>query len=114
MLSFLEENKAAVVVISDEAHFHLNGSVNKQNYRYWAMENPRELHQRPLYSPKVTVWCAVTPFCVIGPYFFEENGITVTVTSARYINMIESFFEPKLRRRGTDIQNVWLIRLLPQ
>jgi hypothetical protein len=107
MLSFLEENEAAVVVISDEAHFHLNGSVNKQNYRYWAMENPRVLHQRPLYSPKVTVWCAVTPFCVIGPYFFEENGITVTVTSARYINMIESFFAPELRKRGIDIQNVW-------
>ncbi|KAK7086640.1 hypothetical protein SK128_008212, partial [Halocaridina rubra] len=30
--------------MSDEAHFHLNGMVNQQNCRYWALENPRELH----------------------------------------------------------------------
>ncbi|KAF2347113.1 hypothetical protein FHG87_022131 [Trinorchestia longiramus] len=59
---------------SDEAHFHLSGSVNKQNCRYCAEDNPRELHQRPLQSPKVTVWCAVSKFGVIGPYFFEEDG----------------------------------------
>uniref|UniRef100_A0A1B6HQS9 DUF4817 domain-containing protein n=1 Tax=Homalodisca liturata TaxID=320908 RepID=A0A1B6HQS9_9HEMI len=29
----------------------------KQNMRYWADTNPRELHQRPLHSPKVTVVC---------------------------------------------------------
>ena len=27
----------------DKAHFHLSGYVNKQNYRYWAPENPQEL-----------------------------------------------------------------------
>jgi len=26
----------------------------KQNIRYWADTNPRELHERPLHSPKVT------------------------------------------------------------
>jgi hypothetical protein len=25
---------------SDEAHVHLSGTVNKQNFRYWAAENP--------------------------------------------------------------------------
>jgi hypothetical protein len=28
------------LIMSDEAHFHLNGNVNKQNFRYWAAENP--------------------------------------------------------------------------
>ena len=41
-----------MVLMSDEAHFHLNGAVNKQNCRYWAAENPREIHQKPLHSPK--------------------------------------------------------------
>ncbi|KAG8283766.1 hypothetical protein J6590_011137 [Homalodisca vitripennis] len=38
--------------ISDEAHYNLNGLVNKQNIRYWARINPGELHQRPLHSLK--------------------------------------------------------------
>ena len=29
--------------MTDEAHFHVSGYVNKQNYRYWAPENPQEL-----------------------------------------------------------------------
>ena len=55
MLDMFEENEDLTLIMSDEAHFHLNGTVNKQNSRYWASENPRELHQRPLHSPKVTV-----------------------------------------------------------
>ena len=31
------------ILISDEAHFHLNGMVNHQNYHYWVLENPRKL-----------------------------------------------------------------------
>ena len=27
------------LLMTDEAHFHLSGYVNKQNYRYWAPEN---------------------------------------------------------------------------
>ncbi|XP_014471890.1 PREDICTED: uncharacterized protein LOC106742984 [Dinoponera quadriceps] len=45
--------------MNDEAHFHLSGYVNKQNFHYWAPENPNELHERPLHSAKVTVWYAV-------------------------------------------------------
>jgi len=33
---------------------------------------------------------------VIGPYFFEEGGATVTVTSDRYVEMLETFLRPKL------------------
>jgi len=40
------------LLMTDEAHFHLSDYVNKQNYRYWAPENPQELHQRPLHSER--------------------------------------------------------------
>jgi hypothetical protein len=90
----------AVVLTSDEAHFHLSGYVNKQNFRYWARQNPRELHQRPLHSERVTVWCAVAQFGLIGPYFFEEEGRTVTVTCQRYVKMLRDFLQPRINDLG--------------
>jgi hypothetical protein len=107
MLQIFEEHDNAVIMMSDKAHFHLNGTVNKQNCHYWASENPRTLHQRPLHSPKTTVWCTVTKECVIGPYFFEDNGVTVTVNSHRYIEMINNFVIPELHVRGMNTHTVW-------
>ncbi|GFT34726.1 DUF4817 domain-containing protein [Trichonephila clavipes] len=54
----------AVLILSDEAHFHLSGTVNEQNFRYWTAENPQLLHQSQLHSPRVTVWCVVAEFGV--------------------------------------------------
>ncbi|GBM61701.1 hypothetical protein AVEN_57131-1 [Araneus ventricosus] len=31
-----------ILLSGDEAHFHLSGCVNKQNFRYWAPNNPRQ------------------------------------------------------------------------
>jgi len=85
------------LVMSDEAHFHLHGTVNKQNFRYWSAANPHELHQRHTYDLKVTVWCAVWSRGVTGPYFFEdEDGIAITVTSQLYTEMINEFLSPNL------------------
>jgi len=33
---------------------------------------------------------------VVGPYFFEEGGETVTVTSNWYCEMLENFLRPRL------------------
>jgi hypothetical protein len=38
---------------------------------------------KPLHTEEVTVWCGVSAFGIIGPYFFEENNRTVAVTAAR-------------------------------
>lgn len=97
--------QAAVVFFSDEAHFHISGSVNKQNMRYWSGENPRELHQKPLHCERVTVWCAISVMGIIGPYFFEENERAVTVNAARYRSMIEEFFIPSLEEM--NVRDVW-------
>jgi len=70
MLQMFEEDPELVILTSDEAHFHLNGSVNKQNSRYWSTINPRQMHEHPLHCDRVTVWIAVAKFGVIGPYFF--------------------------------------------
>ena len=96
----------ALVLYSDEAHFHLCGTVNKQNFRYWAESNPRSLHERPLHCPRVTVWCAIARFGIWGPYFFEEENVVATVNSDRYCKMLENFLKPKLNERE-DQHQLW-------
>ncbi|GFW52630.1 uncharacterized protein TNCV_2392101 [Trichonephila clavipes] len=45
--------------ILDEAHFWLNGYVNKQNCRIWSEANPQVYVETPLHPEKLTVWCAL-------------------------------------------------------
>lgn len=59
--------------LSDEAHFRFSSEVNQQNCRYWSGHNVRELHERALNSPKVTVWCAILNLMCGVHTFFEEN-----------------------------------------
>jgi CRISPR/Cas system CMR-associated protein Cmr3 (group 5 of RAMP superfamily) len=81
--------------------------VNKQNYRYWAPESPQECYQYPLHSDKLTVWCGIASFRVLGPYFFEYNeGAEINVTSERYVEKLRNFCEPELRRCGIDLSSV--------
>ncbi|CAK1586379.1 unnamed protein product [Parnassius mnemosyne] len=105
---FSEENGMSNVYFSDESHFHLEGYVNRQNCRYWSPSNPKQKHQKALHSPKVTVWCAISAKKIIGPFFFEnDRGATVTVTSERYIDMINNFFVPQLQEEDVDQSGVW-------
>ncbi|GFT17627.1 DDE Tnp4 domain-containing protein [Trichonephila clavipes] len=47
------------ILFSDEAHFWLNGYVNKQNCRIWSEANPQVYVEAPLHPEKLTVWCAL-------------------------------------------------------
>ncbi|GFV04495.1 histone-lysine N-methyltransferase SETMAR [Trichonephila clavipes] len=47
------------ILFSDEAHFWLNGYVNKQNCRIWSEANPQVFVETPLHPEKLTVWCAL-------------------------------------------------------
>ncbi|KAK9881380.1 hypothetical protein WA026_016271 [Henosepilachna vigintioctopunctata] len=81
------------IIFSDEAHFWLNGFVNKQNMRYWAGSNPHVVHEAPLHPEKITVWCGLHAGGIIGPYFFvDDNDRHVTVNGNRYRDMINDFF----------------------
>ncbi|GFS81093.1 transposable element Tc3 transposase [Trichonephila clavipes] len=48
-----------VQTASDEAHFWLNGYVNKQNCHIWSEANPQAYVETPLHPEKLTVWCAL-------------------------------------------------------
>ena len=43
------------LAFSDEAHFYLDGAVNRHNHRYWAPENTHWFVQKSLQSEKTTV-----------------------------------------------------------
>ncbi|GFU09526.1 DUF4817 domain-containing protein [Trichonephila clavipes] len=47
------------ILFGDEAHFWLNGYVNKQNCRIWSEANPQVYVETPLHPEKLTVWCAL-------------------------------------------------------
>ncbi|GFX27330.1 hypothetical protein TNCV_3341421 [Trichonephila clavipes] len=50
----------------DEAHFWLNGCVNKQICRIWSEANPQVYVETPLHPEKLTVWCALWAGGIIG------------------------------------------------
>ncbi|GFW18776.1 uncharacterized protein TNCV_1370301 [Trichonephila clavipes] len=58
------------ILWTDEAHFHLDGSVNTHNCRIRESDNPHSTLQVPLHSPKVTVWCGFSA-SYSWPVFFR-------------------------------------------
>lgn len=48
------------------------------------------MHEEPLHSVEVTVWFVIASFGITSPYFCEnDNGTSVTVTSQRYVRIIQ-------------------------
>lgn len=79
------------IIFSDEAHFHLNGAVNRHNFRYWSTDNPQWYEEKPLHSPRVTVWAAIGRSGIVGPFFFDNN-----VNGANYLHMLQTQFLPQI------------------
>ncbi|GFU61180.1 transposable element Tc3 transposase [Trichonephila clavipes] len=106
----MDPNEIAVVpdfhqriLFSDEAHFWLNGYVNKQNCRIWKEANPQVYVEIPLHPEKLFVWCVLWAGGIIGPYFFKtDEGHNVTVNGDRYRAMITKFFSPQLNNTFGD------------
>ncbi|GFT88942.1 histone-lysine N-methyltransferase SETMAR [Trichonephila clavipes] len=93
------------ILFSDEAHFWLNGYVNKQNCRIWSEANPQVYVETLLHPEKLTVWCALWAGGIIDPYFFKnDEGHNVTVNGDRYRAMITNFFIPELNNH--DVQEL--------
>ena len=92
---FQQEEKHCSLLMTHKAHFHLNGFVNKQNFRYWRVDNPRIVNEKELHPQRVAVWCAIMCGRIIGPYFFENaERFTETVNAERYRHMLNTFLRP--------------------
>jgi len=93
LLEMLNDDGVIITVLMiEEAHIHLSGYVNKQDYHYWAPENPQELISVFSIAKDLTVYCGIASFGVLGLYFFEVNeGAAVTATSERYVAILRNF-----------------------
>lgn len=84
-----------VFFMSDEATFHVSGNVNKHNCVIWGTYNPHDRREHTRSSPKVNVWCGISKFGVLGPYFFNAQ----TVTGDSYLDMLQNFVVDNLPLR---------------
>ena len=79
---------------SDEAHFHLNGAVNNHSSMLLGGTSPKKISEKHLKGPTVTAFVAFNAkHVLVGPYWFEENGRTVTINSKRYIAIFYQFHD---------------------
>ncbi|GFW07021.1 uncharacterized protein TNCV_3692171 [Trichonephila clavipes] len=88
------------ILFSDEAHFWLNGYVNKQNCRIWSEANPQVYVETPLHPEKLTVWCALWAGGISDLYFFKnDEGHNVTVNARATIDLLKDTFADRLISR---------------
>ena len=91
------------LLFSDEAVFHLEGSINRKSSRYWASENPHWTIEKSLNTPKNLVWAAIGHPGIIGPFFFDGN-----VTADLYLQMITAKIYPAFRRLNYSSEIVFM------
>ncbi|GFY09619.1 putative DD41D transposase [Trichonephila clavipes] len=79
--------------VNGEAHFSLNGYVNKQNCRIWSEANPQVYVETPLHPEKLTVWCALW-----AGLWFQQDGATCH-TARVTIDLLKDTFGDRLISR---------------
>ncbi|GFW72969.1 uncharacterized protein TNCV_830921 [Trichonephila clavipes] len=91
------------ILFSDEAHFWLNGYVNKQNCRIWSEANPQVYVETPLHPEKLTV-CHDYFFIPelnnhdVQELWFQQDGATCHTARAT-IDLLKDTFGDRLISR---------------
>ncbi|GFU34382.1 DUF4817 domain-containing protein [Trichonephila clavipes] len=80
------------ILFSDEAHFWLNGYVNKQNCRIWSEANPQVYVETPLHPEKLTNNHDVQEL------WFQQDGATCPTARAT-IDLLKDTFGDRLISR---------------
>ena len=71
----------------------IKGTPNRQNFRDWSPTKPVEFTEKPLHSPKVTVWCGLSGNRIYGQYHENPNTMkSQTINRVTYLNMLKETF----------------------
>ena len=89
-------NQIDNILWSDEAHFHLSGELSSTFGYIWSKTNPHCFVEKPLHSPKLTVFLAFLSKFILEPYFYK---IGETIRKESYINMIQTHLISALKRK---------------
>ncbi|GFX16038.1 uncharacterized protein TNCV_4702971 [Trichonephila clavipes] len=84
------------ILFSDEAHFWLNGYVNKQNCRIWSQANPQVYVETPLHPEKLTG--ALYGLVESLELWFQQDGATFHTPRAT-IDLLKDTFGDRLISR---------------
>jgi hypothetical protein len=94
------------LVVTDEAAFSMNGSVNTQNTRFWSNNPPEDnVFENSLRREKLSVWAGLCGNgTVIGPFFYDAN-----LNGEHYLQMLNESILPSLELAYTRNQSrqVW-------
>lgn len=82
------------IIFSDEAIFHLDGSVNKHNLHYYSIENPHMGLPQSVKTRRLTVWAMIGYNGLCGFDISPE-----TMNGARYLKILKEKVYPYLRHR---------------
>ncbi|GFS52759.1 hypothetical protein TNCV_2995591 [Trichonephila clavipes] len=101
------------ILLSDEAHFWLNGYVNKQNCHIWSEANPQVYVETPLHPEKLTVWTCelASKSCDLTPL---DCFLWVYVKSLVYADKPQTldYLEDNIRRVIADIRPQMLEKVI--
>lgn len=73
------------ILWTDESSFTTKKGCNRQNTRFWSINNPRQIHQIKTQGyQSLTIWCGVIGTYVLGPIFIDQR-----LTGGHYLNLLE-------------------------
>ena len=108
---FLQKHERFIedLIVTDEAAFHMNGLINKQNNRKYSPKGqpPQNFYEKPISREKISVWMGLTGSgLVIGPLFYEGN-----MTGEKYLTMLNEQIIPQLRiGYGERFERLWFMQ----
>ena len=96
------------LIMTDEAEFSMDGTVNTQNTRFWSENRPEGfVFEKSIRREKLSLWAGVCGNgCVIGPFFYEG-----TLTGIKYGEMLEDRILPSIREAyGNMRRDIWFMQ----